>query len=103
MKSFILPVDCPRCGNDLTHITSSITTGPETSAISRCPTCTAEWLVRVELLAVRPPRAGGDTVQHPHTGSLPYPTRGQYVAGCRCDGCRDEDRRYGRGRVRSTP
>lgn len=106
----MLPIlGCPRCGAELTHITSGRVVGAsETNAIVRCPQCPehlAEWQVLVRLLPTAD-RVEPSVKRHPVPRAL-CGTDGGYFAHLRqyretpCQACRDAHAAAERARSRA--
>lgn len=54
MRSYLLPLTCPRCGCELDHVTrSQPSTGTESCAVAKCSACSREFGVFVQLRLLR--------------------------------------------------
>ena len=92
VRSYRVPVCCPRCGGQLVHVASG-TGGLDTRAVARCPRCRRHWGIVVTLTDVTADIGRPQAVEgHPH-GSY-----GCYTHGCRHPECRDAATAYQRER-----
>ena len=59
MKVFGLPISCPQCGGDVTHV-DAVGSGTTSTALLRCDPCDGDYHVEVLLRRVsgRRPQAG---------------------------------------------
>lgn len=48
MKAYLLPLDCPACGGEVEHVTSS-SSGTDGIGVVGCPACGVQWYVAVQL------------------------------------------------------
>lgn len=48
MRAYLLPLDCPACGGEVEHVTSS-TSGTDGTGVVECPACAVQWFVAVQL------------------------------------------------------
>lgn len=48
MRAYLLPIDCPACGGEVEHVTSS-TCGTEATGIVECTGCGVQWFVAAQL------------------------------------------------------